>query len=333
MATGLAFEPAPHHVHADHPERPARLGTLAGELDSLPVVRLPPRTATVDEVGRVHTQRLIDELEQVCKSGDAIIDMAPTYVTRTSFGDALAAAGAVLACADAIIDGKVDNAFAIVRPPGHHAEPDRSMGFCIFNNVAIAAREALQRGLDRVAIVDFDAHHGNGTQAAFLEDDQVGYFSTHQWGIYPGTGWFQEAPTARQRIVNVPLPAGSGDRAFERIAGELIRPFVERFRPDMLFISAGYDAHWTDPLTSLGLSTAGFHALSESLLELAHVYCADRIVFVLEGGYAPENVANGAKAAISAMAHTEFRAPGDSLPESEPDVREHVEKVRGWQGY
>jgi acetoin utilization deacetylase AcuC-like enzyme len=333
MATALALEAASHHVYADHPERPARLQVLRGVIDRLPVLRLPARVATAPEVLRVHTQRFLDELDQVCRAGDAIIDMAPTYVTRSSFHDALAAAGGALACTDAVMDGAANNAFAVVRPPGHHAEPDHAMGFCLFNNVAIAARQALQRGLHKVAIVDFDAHHGNGTQAAFLGDEQVGYFSTHQWGIYPGSGWYEEAPNARRRIVNMPLPAGAGDQAFERIAGELLDAFVDRFKPEMLFVSAGYDAHWTDPLTSLGLSTHGFHALSLHLFKLAEQYCAGRLVFVLEGGYAPENVANGITAAISALAGTQFRDPHDEYPEHEPDIREHLEKVVSWHEY
>ena len=211
----------------------------------------------------------------------------PLSLPRTSFDDALRAAGATLACLRAVLRGEVRNAFSIVRPPGHHAEPDRSMGFCIFNNVAIAACQAAEDGFSRIAIVDYDAHHGNGTQAAFLDDERVAYLSTHQWGIYPGTGWYEEAPHALGRIVNVPLPAGAGDRAYDQIAVEIIEPFVRRFRPQLILVSAGFDAHWKDPLTSLGLSTAGFHALSARLVRLADEQCDGKILFVLEGGYDP----------------------------------------------
>ena len=163
-----------------------------------------------------------------------MIDPAPTYITGTSFDDALLAAGGTLECTRAVVRGDARNSFAIVRPPGHHAEPDRAMGFCLFNNVAIAACDAIEAGhspLQRVAIVDYDAHHGNGTQAAFRHEPRVAYLSTHQWGIYPGTGWYTEAPDARRRIVNVPLPARSGDAVFAHVAEALITPFIEAFRP------------------------------------------------------------------------------------------------------
>ncbi len=190
MATGYAFELAVHHAYPDHPESPARLALLQPRLSSLAAQVLPFGPATRAEIGLVHDVALIRAIEDVCLRGGAIIDQAPTFVTGASFEDALRAAGATLACLRAVIRGDVQNAFSIVRPPGHHAEPDRSMGFCIFNNVAIAARVALAEGLSRIAIVDYDAHHGNGTQAVFLDDVRVAYLSTHQWGIYPGTGWY-----------------------------------------------------------------------------------------------------------------------------------------------
>ena len=215
-------------------------------------------------------------------------------------------AGGTLACTRAVLTGAARNAFALVRPPGHHAEPNRAMGFCIFNNAAIAAREALvgagdRPPLERIAIVDYDAHHGNGTQAAFLDDERVAYLSTHQWGIYPGTGWFEEAPHARKRIVNVPLPDGAGDVTFRRIADEIFAPFIHSFKPELILVSAGFDAHWSDPMTSLGLSTAGFYMLSKKLVDLAEEHCNGKIVFVLEGGYDPAGVANGAAAVFSAL--------------------------------
>ncbi len=265
--------------------------------------------------------------------GEAIIDFAPTFVTRSTYQDALLAAGATLACTRAVIEAEAENAFAIVRPPGHHAEPDRAAGFCIFNNVAVAARDALGRGLKRVAIVDFDAHHGNGTQAAFLEEARVAYLSTHQWGIYPGTGWIDEAAHAPQRIVNVPLPAGSGDQVYGRIAQEIVTPFVRRFEPDLILVSAGFDAHWNDPITSLGLSTRGFHGLSRSLVQLAGEICGGKIVFVLEGGYDPKNLANGVGACFAALGGAEFVDPGDAAPHTEPDAGGRLEAVKKWNGF
>ncbi len=306
---------------------------LAPRLDSFGAQKLDVKPASRDEVARVHSLKLIETLEQVCKEGEAIIDYAPTFVTRTSFNDALLASGGTLSCARAVLSGSARNAFALVRPPGHHAEPDRSMGFCIFNNVAVAARDALANGIKRVAIVDYDAHHGNGTQAAFVNDEQVAYLSTHQWGIYPGTGWYEEAPHARKRIVNVPLPAGSGDKTYERIADEIFAPFIRSFRPELILVSAGFDAHWNDPITTLGLSSAGFFMLSKKLVNLAEKYCGGKIVFVLEGGYDPVNVANGASAVFAALMDKDFVDPGDASPRKETDASEIIEKVCKWHGF
>ncbi len=333
MTTGYAFELAADHAYPEHPESPARLAVLQTRLSSLAAEVLPVEPASRAEIGLVHDVALIRAIESVCLRGGAIIDQAPTFVTRTSFEDALQAAGATLACLRAVIRGEVQNAFSIVRPPGHHAEPDRCMGFCIFNNVAIAARVALAEGVSRVAIVDYDAHHGNGTQAAFLEDERVAYLSTHQWGIYPGTGWYEEAPQARGRIVNVPLPAGSGDHAYEQIARTIIEPFLQKSCPELILVSAGFDAHWRDPLTALGVSTAGFHALSTTLVRLADQLCGGRLVFVLEGGYDPISVAHGAAAIFAALEGRTVDAVEDASPHPEPDVGPRLAAIRALHGY
>ena len=238
-----------------------------------------------------------------------------------------------MSCTRAVLSGSARNAFAIVRPPGHHAEPTRSMGFCIFNNIAIAARDALERGIKRVAIVDYDAHHGNGTQAAFVDDDRVAYLSTHQWGIYPGTGWYEEASHSKKRIVNVPLPAGSGDQTYKRIADEICAPFIQSFKPELILVSAGFDAHWNDPITSLGLSSAGYYMLSKKLVDLAEEHCGGKIVFVLEGGYNATNLANGADAVFAALMNKDFVDPGDASPRKETDASEMIEKVFSWHGF
>ena len=335
MSTAYTFVSSPEHEYPDHPERPERLDELTPKLDSLPAERIEAFPAKHEDIARVHLPRLITGLERVCREqAPGIIDYAPTFVTRTSFDDALLAAGATLACSRAVITEEFDNAFAIVRPPGHHAEPDRAMGFCIFNNIAVAAKDAFAQGIERVLVVDYDAHHGNGTQAAFLNDERAAYLSTHQWGIYPGTGWLEDAPYAKKRIVNVPLPAYAGDQSFARITDEIIRPTVEAFKPEMMFVSAGFDSHWNDPLTSLGLSSAGFFHISKQLVELAEEHCSGKIVFVLEGGYNPVNVANGVAAVFEALAgnRSEFDA-GDALPRREPDVESRLEEVRKWQGF
>ncbi len=333
MAAAYAFVPSPQHVYPDHPESPARFSQLEPHLEALGGRRLKVEPASREEIGRVHRAELISSIEQVCLQGESIIDFAPTFVTRSSFDDALMAAGGTVACTRAVLNGTAPNAFALVRPPGHHAEPERAMGFCIFNNVAVAARDALANGLEKVAIIDFDAHHGNGSQAAFLGEDRVAYLSMHQWGIYPGTGWIDDVPQARGRIVNVPLPAGSGDHVYAAIAESIITPFLQRFQPQLILVSAGFDAHWNDPITSLGLSTRGFHELAATLVGLAGDFCQGRIVFVLEGGYDPTNLVNGVEACFATLQGTPFRDPGDSAPHSEPDASRRLEEVRKWNGF
>jgi len=267
---------------------------------------------------------MIAEIEKACLQAPAIIDYAPTYVTQSSARDAYNAAGGVLACTQAVLSGKDRNAFAMIRPPGHHAEPQVAMGFCIFNNVAIAARLALEQGLGQVLIVDFDAHHGNGTQAAFLQDESVAYFSTHQENIYPGNGSMDEAPLARSRIVNLPLPAYAGDQTFSLITETILIPLVQLRQPEMLFVSAGFDSHWQDPLTNMGLTTRGFYDLAQNLVGLAETYCNGKIVFVLEGGYHPQKVASGVDACLRALTGEDPEEKTDPSPYPEADISERI---------
>ena len=336
MNTVYTFVPSPQHLYPDHPERPGRFDVLQPRLNSFEAELLETKPATREELAYVHNPKLVAALERVCKEeAPGIIDYAPTYVTPSSFEDAQLAAGGVMTCTRAVLTGEARNAFAIVRPPGHHAEPDRAMGFCIFNNVAIAACDALAQGLDRVAIIDYDAHHGNGTQAAFLNEERVAFLSVHQYqpGFYPGTGWISDVPQAKKRIVNVPLPAYAGDHVYEQVADRVFVPFVESFKPQMILISVGFDAHWSDPITMLGLSSAGYLTLAKKVVALADDYCDSRIVFVLEGGYDPTNVANGAETVfIAATGKGELTAK-DPSPRPEPDCEARIEEVRRWHGF
>jgi acetoin utilization deacetylase AcuC-like enzyme len=336
MKTVYTFVPSPNHAYPDHPERPGRLDILEPRLKSFDAERIKAAPATREEIAYAHNPKLVSALEQVCREqAPGIIDYAPTYVTPSSFQDALLAAGGVITCSRAVLHGEASDGFAIVRPPGHHAEPDRAMGFCIFNNVAIAARDALANGLERVAIIDYDAHHGNGTQAAVLNDERVAFLSAHQYqpGFYPGTGWIEDAPHARKRIVNVPLPARAGDQVYEQVAERIFSPFIKAFQPQMIFISVGFDAHWNDPITMLGLSTAGYQMLARKVMKLAQEYCEGRIVFVLEGGYDPTNVANGAEAIFRAAAGQEEFDVQDSNPHKEPHCELRIEEVRNWHRF
>jgi len=337
MSTAYTFVPSPNHAYPDHPERPARFDVLKPRLNSFKATLLDAKPASREQIGLVHDPKLISTLETVCREqAPGIIDYAPTYVTQSSFEDALLAAGGVITCSRAVIHGDAKNAFAIVRPPGHHAEPDQAMGFCIFNNVAVAAKDALTQGLEHIMVIDYDAHHGNGTQAAFLNDDRVAFLSAHQYqrGFYPGTGGLDDAPQAKKRIVNVPLPAYAGDTVYEQVADRIFKPFVESFKPQMIFISVGYDAHWNDPITSLGLSSQGYFTLAEKVIALTKEHCDGKIVFVLEGGYDPANVANGAEATFEAMTSSKPRKDaGDLSPHKEPDCESRIEEVRKWHGF
>jgi acetoin utilization deacetylase AcuC-like enzyme len=336
MKTVYTFVSSPGHVYPDHPERPARLEALERKLKSFDAEFMETKAATREEIAYVHHPKFVSALENVCREqAPGIIDYAPTYVTQSSFEDALLAAGGVITCARALLHGDAKNAFAIVRPPGHHAEPDRAMGFCIFNNVAVAARAALANGLERVAIIDYDAHHGNGTQATFLNDERVAFLSAHQYqpGFYPGTGWIDDAPRARKRIVNVPLPARAGDQVYEQVADRIFLPFIESFKPQMMFISVGFDAHWNDPITMLGLSTAGYLMLARKVMTLAKDFCDGKLVFVLEGGYDPVNVANGAVAVFVAATGKGEAETSDPNPYEEPDCESRIEEIRKWHGF
>lgn len=333
MKTVYTYVPSPGHAYPDHPERPGRLEVLEPQLAAFRAERIEAQPATREQVARAHVPQMVKAIEEVTRQAPVVIDESPTYVSQSSFEDALLAAGGVIECAHAVLNGEAKNAFAIVRPPGHHAEPHRPMGFCLFNNIAIAAHEALAHGLDRVMVIDYDAHHGNGTQAVFVREERVGFISTHQWGIYPGSGWIEDVPHAKGRVANVPLHAYAGDETFARVADQIFKPMVEKFRPQMLFISAGFDAFWNDPITTLGMSTRGCFDISSKLIDLAEEYCRGRIVFVLEGGYNALNVANGTAAVFSAMAGTGLNmAADDACPHADPDHESRIAEIRKWNG-
>jgi len=203
------------------------------------------------------------------------------------------------------------------------------MGFCLLNNLAVAAAAALAEGLERVLVVDYDAHHGNGTQAIFAGEPRAAFLSTHQGDIYPGTGSLQDVPQARGRLVNLPLPAYTGDRGYLQAVDQVVGPLAQRFRPQMVFVSAGFDAHWTDPLTTLGLSTTGYFHLSCRLVELARDLCDGKLVFVLEGGYDAQRLVDNVKAVMGAMAgETRVDDPAGPSPYPEPDITPLLQQAR-----
>jgi acetoin utilization deacetylase AcuC-like enzyme len=293
MTTLLYTHPSSleHDTGPGHPESPARIRAILAMLEReerkgalIGVERREPPRATRDQLERVHTSRFVEAiLSAVPKEGHLRVD--PDTVMSPGSGEAaLRAAGAACAAVDAVIGGEAKNAFCAMRPPGHHAEPERAMGFCLFNNVAAGARQALAvRGLERVSIFDFDVHHGNGTQAMFEDDPRVQYLSTHQWPLYPGTG--ARAETGVGNIVNRPLPAGTGSREWRSVVEADILSAIDAFAPQLVMVSAGFDAHRSDPLAMLELVEDDYGWVTRELVGLADRHASGRLVSVLEGGY------------------------------------------------
>jgi acetoin utilization deacetylase AcuC-like enzyme len=297
-----------HLTGSGHPERPARLTAIVDRLRTCGLttnlVPIRPRPATIEQIAAVHALSYIKRVEHDCRDGVGYIDSPDAPASVESYAVALEAAGGVLAAVDAVMAGTVQNAFCAVRPPGHHALTNRAMGFCLFNNVAIAARHIQQRHkLARVLIVDWDVHHGNGTQAAFYADPTVLYFSTHQSPLYPGTGGADETGEGPGRgfTVNVPLPAGTGDAEYRRVFEECLRPAAAAFRPDFVLISAGFDAAQGDLLGAMKLTPAGYADLTRVVKAIAAGHCRGRLVSVLEGGYALDLLAGSVEAHIRAL--------------------------------
>jgi acetoin utilization deacetylase AcuC-like enzyme len=276
---------------AGHPERPERLAAAREALDSAcraephRVAELPARDASEDELGRVHEPKYVEELSRIA-GRRGYLD-ADTYFAPQSHAAAVRAAGGCVAMVDALLDGRASYGLALVRPPGHHARPGAAMGFCLLNNVAVAAAHARARGCARVAIVDWDVHHGNGTQEIFYSDPSVFYVSLHQWPLYPGTGarWDLGAGEGRGATMNIPLSPGAGDAAYIAAVDRLVAPALSEFAPDLLLISAGFDAHERDPLAGMCLTDAGYAAMTRGLIGALPSGKRGRVGIVLEGGY------------------------------------------------
>jgi acetoin utilization deacetylase AcuC-like enzyme len=286
-----------------HPEHPGRLEAVLAALDVPEFAALDRREAPLaqrEQIARVHSRLYVDRvLQAVPESGYVALD-PDTIISPGSGEAALRAAGALVAAVDAVVAGEVRNAFCAVRPPGHHAEAARPMGFCMFNNIAVGAEQARKiHGLARIAVVDFDVHHGNGTQHMFDKDADLFYASTHQWPHYPGTGAPEE--TGVGNIVNVPLAPMSGSREFRAAMSEIVLPALVRFRPDMVMISAGFDAHADDPLAALRLRESDFEWATRQLMAIADNCCGGRVVSTLEGGYDLEALAASAAAHVRTL--------------------------------
>jgi len=279
------------HETGSHPESPERIAAIgralreAGMFDDRTV--LTPDPATLESVLAVHAPHVVDLVQRAAHQGGAWLD-PDTYVSPDSYEVALLAAGGACRAVDAVMNGEARRAFAFVRPPGHHAEPEQAMGFCLFNNIAVAAEHALNaHGLNRVAIVDWDVHHGNGTQAAFWRRPDVLFISLHQYPFYPGSGSASErgAGSGEGYTLNIPLPAGSTDQDYHARMLDTVIPALHAFAPDLLLVSTGFDAHTADPLAMMQVTTDAFAEWARLLKDAANELCEGRMVLILEGGY------------------------------------------------
>jgi acetoin utilization deacetylase AcuC-like enzyme len=295
-----------HRAPGGHPERPARVEAVRDALVAAGVrergEQVAVRSASDDELARVHGAAYLEELQRTLPGHEGWLD-ADTYFSEGTWDAARGAAGAVSELAIQVMAGQRQRGLAVVRPPGHHAEADRAMGFCIYNNVAVAAAAARAAGAARVAILDWDVHHGNGTQDIFWDDPTVQYLSVHQWPYYPGTGAPAEigGPAARGATVNVGLPAGSGDDEYLAAFDEVLVPALLRFAPDLLIVSAGFDAYRADPLASMRVTRPGFAAMADRARAVADRVAGGRMVVALEGGYDLDGLAGGMTEVLRAL--------------------------------
>jgi len=306
MPTTLFTHPVciEHDTGPHHPECPERLKVVLAALEDEAfalLLREEAPHATHKQLLRVHPLSHIEQVLGAVPHGEHWHHIDPDTVLSANSGEAaLRAAGAVCAAVDAVAAGRTRNAFCAIRPPGHHAEREHCMGFCFFNNVAVGALQARERGFKRVAVIDFDVHHGNGTQQVFFDDPDLFYASTHQEDHYPGTGHYYERGAANN-IVNFPLAAGSGSQSFRMAMGDVIMPALHDFRPEFILISAGFDGHARDPLAHLRLTTEDFAWVTREILAVAREVCGDRVVSTLEGGYDLGALAASATAHVRAL--------------------------------
>ena len=311
--TGLvADEVSREHLTGPrHPERPERFDAVMDALEAVgltkTLTKIPSRHATKDELALCHGREYISLVHDEIAAGASFLSTGDTQLSPRSLDAALSAAGSTMQAVDAVMAGEVRNAFCVLRPPGHHATPDRGMGFCIFNNVAVAARYAQKRhGVERVLIVDWDIHHGNGTQDTFYSDPSVLFFSTHQSPWYPGTGMHDEQGegAAKGSTINCPFPSGAGRDEIVGAFGTELVSAARRFRPNLVFISAGFDSRLGDPLGEFTLSDDDFRELTSLMMEVADVSSGGRLISVLEGGYNLDGLGSAAAAHIRALSAT-----------------------------
>jgi acetoin utilization deacetylase AcuC-like enzyme len=334
--TGFVYDPIfLKHTRPGHPENADRLIAILKYLESENLFnlldRVPSRHATIEELCYCHSENYIEKVKEVCLKGGGYLD-ADTYTTEFTFDAATTAAGSLIDLTNKVCSGRLKNGFALVRPPGHHALAERGMGFCIFGNASIAAKAAIKNfNIEKVAIVDVDVHHGNGTEAMVKNDPNILYISTHQFPYYPGTGSKSEmgSGTAAGTMLNIPIEPGVGDEGFQSIYNELITPKLVEFKPGLILVSAGYDAHWKDPLANLSLSLTGYSWISKVLVDLSEKLCNGKIVFTLEGGYNLDVLSKGVANSIKALLiRDDFDDPFGKFSQKEPEIGELLQEIK-----
>lgn len=311
MNTALIYDPLfMNHLTGTCPENPERYHAILSALQSdielwKTVAHTRPRFATLPDLLRCHDQQMITQIKNLCEQGGGNID-ADTVVSSESYEIALLSAGAAITAVDSVLTHESKNAFSLARPPGHHATPHQAMGFCLFNNAAIAARYAQdQYNIENVLMIDWDVHHGNGTQDIFYEDPSVFYFSLHEYPFYPGTGAASETgqDAGAGTTLNIPLPAGVSVELYRQKFFSSLQQIVKKFTPDLIIISAGFDARKGDPLANFPLTARDYFEMTREVMQFAKAYCDDRIISVLEGGYLTETLGDTVRFHLRALAN------------------------------
>lgn len=334
--TGYVFDPVfLKHDFEGHPESAKRLKIIMNKLESSGIIsalkKIKSRPASTGEISVCHSLDYIKKVETICGNGGGYLD-PDTYTNNFSFEAVKVAVGSLIDLTDTVINQKINNGFAFLRPPGHHALANEAMGFCLFGNVAIAAKNALSsQAIKKAAIVDIDVHHGNGTQELVGDDPDILFISTHQFPFYPGTGAKNETGPgdAAGTVINIPLEPHTSDISFKIIYEEIILPALWRFKPDIVFVSAGYDAHWDDPLANMGLSLTGYSWISKTLIDFADEFCSGKIIFVLEGGYNLQVLENGVLNSIKALiGRNDFDDPLGPSTHKETNVDKLIKELK-----
>lgn len=340
MTTAYITHPRyPEHHLAGHPEHAGRIRAVWSQIDTAALAsrmkKIEPQPVSEDLILTVHTRDYLELLRWIDESKQNSVHLdADTYAGPTAFEIARLSAGGVVQAVDEVLSGRADNALAAVRPPGHHAMPNHAMGFCLLGNVPIATRFAQKiHGIERVMIVDYDVHHGNGTEAMFYDDDSVLFVSTHQSPFYPGTGAINHTGSGKGTgyTLNIPLAAGHGDSSYAALFEQVVWPAAERFKPQLIIVSAGFDSHWADPIAGMRLSLNGYAHLTRELIKMAHQFCGGKIVFAMEGGYNLDalgyGVANIAHALLDdSTVNDPLGAPRGNP--TEPDIIPTIERLK-----